>query len=420
MQLSLFDTVIETEVNRSIVVEELFMAYFGCRKSKRFTQNAIRFEVDYEHNLVQLKEEIENGSYSPGRSIAFIVNKPVKREIFAADFRDRVVHHWLINKLNPLFENLFITDSYACRVGKGTHYGVKRADGFIKSCSENYTTDCYILKLDIQGFFMHINRHLIYKMLKHFINQNYNEPDKQLVLEITRKIIFNNPTQNCIIKGSKKNWEGLPKNKSLFHSPPNCGLPIGNFTSQVLANFYMHQFDVFVTKKLEIQYYGRYVDDFVILHKDKEYLKQLIPTLSNFLLTCLQLTLHPKKIYLQHYSKGVKFLGTVIKPNRIYIANRTKGNFYDAIEKQNRIVRDHSPCGIKRSFGKAIPQGKPTQEEKAAFLSSMNSYLGIMKHYKSYKLRKQMIFKNLSAYWFNHVYLSGGIAKFVLKVKPKK
>jgi len=399
MQLDLF-----TNINYSQLTEELFSAYFDCRKNKRNTQNALRFEKHLEKNVFELIDEIYQGKYQLGRSIAFIVNKPVKREIFAADFRDRVVHHWLINKLNPLFEKIFIPDSYACRVGRGTHYGVQRADTFIKSCSENYSKDCYILKLDVQGFFMHINRNLLYNMLELFIHKNYEHTDKSLVLEITRKIIFNNPTQNCIIKGNKKDWEGLPKNKSLFHSPPDCGLPIGNLTSQVFANFYMHQFDAFVTKELGIKYYGRYVDDFVIVHSDKDYLKSLIPQLSDFLLSVLQLTLHPKKIYLQHYSKGVKFLGTVIKPNRIYIANRTKGNFFNAIEKQNKVVRNH----------------KPTKEEKAAFLSSMNSYLGIMKHYKSYKLRKKMIFKRLSGYWFNHVYLSGGIAKFVLKVRPVK
>jgi len=399
MQLDLF-----TNIKYSQLTEELFSAYFDCRKNKRNTQNALRFEKHLEKNVFELIDEIYQGKYQLGRSIAFIVNKPVKREIFAAEFRDRVVHHWLINKLNPLFEQLFIQDSYACRVGKGTHYGVKRTDKFIKACSENYTQDSYVLKLDILGFFMHINRKLLYTMLEKFIHKNYTQPDKALVLEITKKIIFNQPTQNCIIKGNKKDWEGLPKNKSLFHSPQDCGLPIGNLTSQVFANFYMHQFDAFITKELELKYYGRYVDDFVIVHPDKDYLKSLIPQLSNFLLSTLQLTLHPKKIYLQHYSKGVKFLGTVIKPNRIYIANRTKGNFYNAIEKQNKIIQDH----------------KPTKEEKAAFLSSMNSYLGIMKHYKSYKLRKRMIFKRLSGYWFNHVYLSGGIAKFVLKVRPVK
>jgi len=135
------------------------------------------------------------------------------------------------------------------------------------------------------------------------------------------------------------------------------------------------------------------------VHENKEYLKELITELSKFLCSTLQLTLHPKKKYLQHYSKGVKFIGVVVMPNRIYIANRTIGNFYNAIEKQNKIARDH----------------KPEMEEQTAFQSSMNSYLGIIQHYKTYRMRKKMIFKNLSAWWWNYVYLSGGISKFVMK-----
>jgi hypothetical protein len=146
------------------------------------------------------------------------------------------------------------------------------------------------------------------------------------------------------------------------------------------------------------------VDDFVIVHEAKEYLKNLIPKLAEYLRTELQTTIHAKKIYLQHYSKGVKFLGTVILPIRIYIASRTKGNLYNAIEKQNKIACDH----------------KPTKEEQQAFQSSMNSYLGIIKHYKSFNLRKRIIFKNLNGYWWNHVYLSDGIAKFEMKVKSVK
>ncbi len=399
MQLELF-----SKKEGLSITEEFFIAYYACRKNKRNTLNALRFEKHFEHNLFVLIDQIKTNSYYPGKSIAFIVNKPVTREIFAADFRDRVVHHWLIAKLNPFFEQQFINDSYACRLGKGTHFGVKRLDSFIKSCAKNYTTDCYILKLDIQGFFMHISKTILYEKLHDFIELYYKEQDKSLVLDLCQKIIFNDPTKNCIIKGNKSNWNDLPHNKSLFHSPNDCGLPIGNLTSQVFANFYMNAFDHFIKKELGINYYGRYVDDFVIVHNDKEYLKSLLPVITHFLQSKLQLTLHPKKIYLQHYSKGVQFLGTVIKPNRIYIANRTKGNFYAAIYKQNAVVQNK----------------KPNSVEQHHFLSSMNSYLGIMKHYKTYQLRKKMLFKNLSGWWWNQAYLSGGIAKFVLKRKVVK
>ena len=127
MQLSLFDI-----PQPKIELEELFDAYFNCRINKRNTANALAFEIDYENNLVQLCKEINNGTYQIGRSIAFIVNKPVIREIFAADFRDRVIHHLIIGKLNHLFERQFIQDSYSCRLGKGTHFGIQRLNKFIR------------------------------------------------------------------------------------------------------------------------------------------------------------------------------------------------------------------------------------------------------------------------------------------------
>ena len=375
MQLSFFDILqpkIELKKSHCIELGEIFEAYYSCRANKRNTANAI----------------------------AFVVDKPVTREIFAADFRDRVVHHLIIGKLNHLFEKQFIHDSYSCRVGKGTHFGIQRVDRFIQQCSANYTKDCYILKLDLQGFFMSINKNILFDKIEHFIQQKYHAPDKEFIVELCKTIIFNDPTKNCLIKGKRSDWDVLPETKSLFHSKPNCGLPIGNLTSQVFANFYLDSFDHFVKNDLKIRYYGRYVDDFVIVHEDKEYLKNLVPKLSEFLRSELRATIHPKKIYLQHYSKGVTFLGTVILPNRIYIASRTKGNFYNAIDKQNQIARDH----------------KPTKEEQQSFQSSMNSYLGILKHYKTYKLRKCMLFKNLSGWWWNYVYLTGGISKFKRKM----
>jgi len=162
LQLELFPS------SAPIPLVDLFEAYEGCRRHKRNTANAIAFELDYEQNLVELCEEINNGIYQPGKSIAFIVDRPVKREIFAADFRDRVVHHLIINKLNALFEKEFIGDSYSCRKGKGTHKGIKRLDGFIRQCSQNYSRDCWILKLDIKGFFMSIDRQRLYHRLELF------------------------------------------------------------------------------------------------------------------------------------------------------------------------------------------------------------------------------------------------------------
>jgi RNA-directed DNA polymerase len=384
---------------------DLFNAYFAARRNKRNTYNQLKFEYSYESNLLMLNDEIINKKYVPLPEIAFIVNKPVKREIFAADFRDRVVQHLLFSYINPIIDKYLINDCYSCRKGKGTYYGINRINSFIRSCSMNYKKDCYILKLDIQGYFMSINRTILFELINQILikekAKNKILPfDEDLVNYLLKTIIFNDTAKNCRIKGNKENWNDLPKNKSLFYASENCGLPIGNITSQLFGNIYMANFDDYVKRNLGIRYYGRYVDDFILIHPDKEYLKYLIPHLSNYLLQNLHLVLHPNKIYLQHYSKGVKFLGAVIKPNRIYIADRTKVNFYTAIEKQNSIVKEH----------------KPTEEERNEFIKSMNSYLGIMKHYKSYKLRKGMLFKKLSGWWWNYVYLVG-YEKFVMKRK---
>ena len=308
----------------TIELADLFEAYADCRTNKRNTMNALSFELDYEHELIALWEAINTGTYTPGRSIAFIVDQPVKREIFAADFRDRVVHHLLINKLNPLFERTFIYDSYACRKGRGTHFGIGRIDRFIRQCSQNYSKDCYVLRLDIQGFFMAIDKRILWSKLRDLIINQYQQPDKDRILRLCHKILSNNPTKNCFIKGSRHNWRDLPPDKSLFHSAPGCGLPIGNLTSQIFANVYLNALDHFVKHDLGMRYYGRYVDDFVLVHPDHEYLKALIPRIADFLQSTLKLTLHPRKVYLQHYRKGVHFLGMIIKPNYITEAVRIR------------------------------------------------------------------------------------------------
>lgn len=390
-----------SEITKKQITLDVFHAYFDARKNKRNTINALMFEMHLESNLFDLCEEIVNRNYKPKPSICFIVDKPVKREIFAADFRDRVIHHLIFNYISPIFETTFIPDCYSCRKGKGTHYGIKRMDHFIRSCSENYSKDCYILKLDIKGYFMSINKTLLFRKINDELikKRHLIDFDLQLVVYLIEQTIFNDPKENCIIKGKKSDWKDLPKTKSLFYAAPDCGLPIGNLTSQLFGNIYLSDFDNWIKRELKIKYYGRYVDDFVLIHANKYYLNYCIGLIRKHLSEESDLVLHPNKIYFQHYSKGLKFIGAVIKPHRIYIANQTKGNYYNTIQIQNKIVRHH----------------QPNKDEQIAFVCSMNSYLGILKHYKTYKHRKVILFQQLSGWWWNYVYLTGGIKKFVLK-----
>ncbi len=363
--------------NNQQLLLDLFRAYFDTRKNKRWTANALAFEANYEEKLFKLYEEIMNREYKIGPSICFIVDKPVKREIFAADFRDRIVHHLIFNYLSPIFEKHFIKDSYSCRVGKGTSYGIKRVDHFIRSGSANYRKDCWILKLDIKGYFMAMDRNILYKKIEHKLKTIKNADfDAALLLYLIRLVVFNDPTKNCHIKGRRGDWAGLPKSKSLFGAERGKGFPIGNLTSQLFGNIYLDEFDHFVREKLEIKRYGRYVDDMVFVRADKEFLKSVVAKIRDYLHQELALTLHQGKIYLQYFKKGVGFLGVFIKPWRIYIGKRTKRNFYDKAGSWNLAVEK--------------TRGFSGEEEAKKFIACANSYLGIMKHYATYKLRKKI------------------------------
>jgi len=240
------------------MLEDLFIAYYGARKHKRSSINQLRFELDYESNLIKLRDDLLSGKYEISKSICFIIFDPIQREIMAADFRDRVVHHLVFNYINPILEKQFITDSYSCRKGKGTHYGVNRMKHFLKECSKNYTSDCYILKLDIKGYFMSINKNILWEKLNLMLSKelpNANLPvSPELLMKWLKQIVFHNSTDDCIFKSKKSAWNNLPPDKSLFNSKQDCGLPIGNLTSQLFSNVYLHNLDVFVKNELNFQY----------------------------------------------------------------------------------------------------------------------------------------------------------------------
>jgi len=383
---------------------DLFRAYFDTRKNKRKTANALAFEADYEGKLFKLYDEIINRKYKIGQSICFMVLSPVKREIFAADFRDRIVHHLIFNYINPIFERHFIKDSYSCRAGKGTSEGIRRVNHFIRACSENYQKDCWILKLDIQGYFMAMDRNILYEKIENKLRMVKNANfDIDLILYLIHEVIFNDPTKNCYIKGKREDWNGLPKSKSLFFSEKDKGFPIGNLTSQLFGNIYLDELDHFVREKIGVKHYGRYVDDMVFVHKDKEFLKVVVSKIRDYLKIELGLVLHPKKIYLQNFKEGVYFLGVFIKPHRIYIGKKTKHNFYEKIRGWN--VAEEKNVEIMEKW----------KLEK--FIACVNSYLGIMKHYKTHRLRRKKVDKNLSPWWWNYVYLSGDIYKIGMRKK---
>ena len=366
-------------LNKDQLLYDLFQAYYDTRQHKRNTSSAVTFEMNYESKIITLREDLVSGTYVISPSICFIIKDPVQREVFAADFRDRIIHHLIYNYIYELFDRYFIYDSYSCRLEKWTHFGIKRIEYFLHSCTKNYSCDAYILKLDIKWFFMHIDKYILFEKIKTFLSEKKEKLsiDYDFLIKLINQVISHDSTQNCIIKWSKNDWNWLPDDKSLFHSPKNTGLAIWNLTNQLFANIYLDDLDKYIKYELWFSYYGRYVDDFLIIDADKQKLLSVIPRIKDFLSNKLRLTLHPKKIYFQHYKKWVQFLGAYIKPFRTYIRKRTIGNFYKKVQEVNK----------SEIFDKELTQ------------SIVNSYLWILNHYKTYKIRKKVIGNFSNRFW---------------------
>jgi len=229
---------------------------------------------------------------------------------------------------------------------------------------------------------------------------HFTGEDKEVLLYLIRQTILNRPEKNCVRHSHINEWKELPSEKSLFSSPEGYGIPIGNLTSQIGANFFLNEFDHWV--KSNFSYYGRYVDDFYIVSEDKSRLIEFIDLVKGRL-SELELTLHPNKIYLQPVDKGVKFIGAVIKPGRIYIGNRTRNNFYQRIEEFN--------CAAKcKGY---------VEEHAEYFACCMNSYFGIMKHYSTYAIRRKAA-KRISKEWWKVAYISGHFEKISIKNQYKR
>lgn len=370
-------------------LEEVIEAYYDCRRRKRNTVNALEFEMDYEHHCIDLWKELNEHRYEPRRSIAFVVEYPVKREIFAADFRDRVVHHLIARRIYPLLEVQFHIDSYSTQKGKGTLFGIQRVEQHLRDCSEGYTKDCYIMKLDIQGYFMSISKQRLYDCIRRFLHGRYPEQDMPMLLYMLRKTIFNRPERNCVRKVPRWRWRGLPKNKTLFGTDGTIGLPIGNLTSQLLALLFLDELDHLLTGPWGVSHYGRYVDDMVLIHPSQEHLLAVRQRIACWLAK-RGLRLHPKKMYLQHYAKGVLFVGGMILPGRKYISRRTTGRLFSKIHYCNILL--------------AAPE-RPTPKAVESMVATMNSYLGMMCHYDAQRLFHRVL-QQASSQWYRYVWFS--------------
>ncbi|WP_235369387.1 RNA-directed DNA polymerase [Pseudomonas fluorescens] len=322
--------------------QDLVQAYYDCRRTKRNSDSALAFEIDLERNLIQLHDDLVSGNYRPGRSICFVVTRPKAREVWAAAFRDRVVHHLMYNHVAPRFYASFIADSCACIPGRGTLYAATRLESKIRSASENWSKPIFYLKCDLANFFVAIDKAVLRKQLEARITEPW-------WLALASQILMHDPREDYETRSPAHLFNRVPQHKRLVAQPAHLGLPIGNLSSQFFANVYLDALDQFAKHRLGAKHYIRYVDDFVFLHESPQQLNQWLAEVEAFL-PRLGAKLNPTKTILQPVDRGVDFVGHVIKPWR-------------------RTTR-------KRSLAQAL---KRTAEAPAEDLrETANSYLGLL------------------------------------------
>lgn len=307
--------------------EHLFATWRKFSKGKHSKSDVQAFERHLEENIFEIQESLSTGRYKHGSYEPFIVHDPKSRQIHKASVTDRLVHQAVIDIIESFFESRFIFDSFSCRKGKGTHAGVARLRQFLKQASNNNTKTVYGLKCDIRQFFASVEHQKILDLLSTQIKD-------EKVTELLVKII------------------------NSFEASSGKGIPLGNVTSQLFANIYMHELDWFVKHSLREKYYIRYCDDFIIAGTDRRHLHSLVGPITNFLDTNLRLRLHPNKVIIRSWEQGIDFLGYILKPHCTILRTKTKKRMLKKVNADN-----------------------------------LSSYLGLCSHANSYELQQIILTK---------------------------
>jgi retron-type reverse transcriptase len=334
---------------------------------------------------VQLREELEGRTYHPSRSVCFVVKQPKFREIFAADFRDRVVHHVLVAVLERLWEPIFLHDSYACRTGKGTHRAVHRLQQCMRRVTHNGTKPGFALQLDIRGFFFHIDKEILYQIIAKRIRD-------EALLWLARTIIFHDCTEGAVYKTDRRLWRHIPPHKTLFGTENARGLPIGNLTSQFFSNVYLNELDQFVKHQLKAQHYLRYSDDFVLVHEDPAQLLAWREQIQAFLAERLRLSLTDPVVKPQLIKNGVDFLGYIVRPDYLLVRRRVVSRL------KARLARYEAQLVHRRPGWAVFTHDVATLRELRA---SWASSLAHVKMANAHRLRQALLRRG---WWLAHFF----------------
>ena len=365
-----------------ITFQDLLVAFKSCRCGKKPSNAQTTFELRLGKNLLELENEIKNRTYRPSPYRTFIVTHPKPREIFAANFRDRIIHHLVVSRLEPIWEKKFYYGSFACRKGRGTHGALNYFKSLYKRIGQGGNKEVWALQLDIASFFITINRPILKKLLL----ESILDEELSWLVDVTFE---NDPRINATIGSSLVRRRLVPLEKSLFGRPPDDGLPIGNLTSQFGANVYLNSLDHFISRKLRPMGYFRYMDDLTLLDTDKSKLESLITPINDWLKIQRRQQLHPAKIVLKSLRKeSIELLGYhILAPHDELVMQTRKSKQWAFIA----LLRELELKGLDFPSSHHIFDDEITCQEIKKFLNKINSRLGLMTYSQSYKFRSKTL-----------------------------
>ena len=369
----------------------LYEAWLDCRRKKRGRRPTLRFEQDSETHLIDLSRELTAWAYQPSPSFCFIARNDKHREIFAAEFRDRVVHHLLVRELEKIWEPIFIHDSYACRKNRGTHAAVKRIQTFTRRATANGTCRAWFAQLDIEAFFPSIDR----RRLLEIVLAKLKDAELRWLAEV---LILHEPSVAPVFTCSPEKWRGVPPHKSLFTVSPGKGLPIGNLTSQFFANVYLNSLDQFIKHTLKAQWYVRYVDDLIFVHENPHRLREWVEAVSRFLGEHLVLNLNSKRCRVSPVSNGINAFGYVTRPSHLLVRRRTVQRCREALHRGTKGMIGQFPA-IENIPGSSRPLLRFSPSRQESLRATFQSYLGLFGHAASGKLVASLFLRSPILSW---------------------
>ncbi len=329
-----------------VTLENLFSAWTDFAKGKRKKKDVLEFEENLEDNIVDLYQDLIGSTYVPSSYEEFFVHDPKRRHIHKAKVRDRIVHRLLYDLLTKIYEPVFIAHSYSARKEKGTHKAVREIKTMIRACSGNYVEPCFVLKCDIAKFFDSVDHEILMRLFQKRI--------------LDERILY-------LLKGILDSADGLKT-----YVPQGKGMPLGNLTSQIFSNIYLHELDYFIKQKLGVKNYVRYADDFFVVHSSQKQLREYVRAIAVFLKTDLQLFLHPRKVMISSVYDGIDALGYILFPFYRGLRGRTKKRMLKKI--------------LQLKFDYLFDEKNMKEIE-----ATIASYQGIMKHADCFELSQAIM-----------------------------